>query len=320
MAAVIAFILTVSIPARAETISKVLVPLDKEIYSVILPVLSEEGPSPFDFIMDPQNLIYLTNAAAYGGGKVEEGVNLLFHNHEGDYDFSSFSDRLKVYNRSTVPVAVTISARISNLGDIELVDSPDFTEGSGCRLYMALTDDEGHEIPLVEGEEVSRTIEMREAPDNAYCYRIDENTGTYEYTLSTDPENIDFDSYSFGLVGGCSADGDWWSISARPKVEVTWKVEPLEDESADGEEELQEDIGDEDAKKIDEDMDDAYSVSDNSLQEEAGDSEELEELQESDKHPDDETDSIFEDEDDDDLSPIEDEDDAGSDENGSIWN
>ena len=144
-------------PVRAAEIETVMLPLEvygSDVISVALPAISEYGDSPFDFIIDPQGLIYETDAAKYGGGRVEEGATLLFRNHEGDYDFSSRSDRLSVRNQSNVPAIVTITACVSDLGGVDVVDYPVFDDES-CSIYLAIVDDEGNEQPVSENGEVS---------------------------------------------------------------------------------------------------------------------------------------------------------------------
>ena len=208
----------------------VMLPLEvygNDVVSVALPSVSEGGDSPFDFIIDPQELIFATDAAKYGGGKVEEGATLLFRNHDGEYDFSRRSDRLTVKNQSNVPVVVTITASIDDLGDIDVVGSPDFGDSDACSMYLAVVDDEGNEKPISEEGEISVSTEMHEAPEDAYVYRIDEENGSYSYEFSRSPEEIDFDSYSFGLTGYCNPNGNWQDISIHPIVRITWKVEPL---------------------------------------------------------------------------------------------
>ena len=74
-----------SVDVRAvDTVTLPLEVYGKDVVSVALPAISEDGESPFDFIIDPQGLIYATDAAKYGGGKVEEGATLLFRNHDGE--------------------------------------------------------------------------------------------------------------------------------------------------------------------------------------------------------------------------------------------
>ncbi|WP_026656739.1 hypothetical protein [Butyrivibrio sp. AE3003] len=230
----------------ALAVDTVTLPLEvygKDVVSVALPVISEGGESPFDFVIDPQGLIFATDAAKYGGGKVEEGATILFRNHEGEYDFSRRSDSLTVKNRSNVPVVVTVTASIEDLGDIEIAGSTDFGDSDVCGMYLAVVDDEGNEKPISEDGEISISTEMRKAPDDAYVYRIDEESGSYSYELSRSPEEIDFDSYSFGLTGYCNPNGNWQDISVHPVVRVTWKVEPVlseEEEEPEQQEEFEE--------------------------------------------------------------------------------
>jgi len=232
-------------PVDALAVDTVTLPLEvygKDVVSVALPAISEDGESPFDFIIDPQGLIFATDAAKYGGGKVEEGATILFRNHEGEYDFSRRSDSLTVKNRSNVPVVVTVTASIEGLGDIEIAGSTDFGDSDVCGMYLAVVDDEGNEKPISEGGEISISTEMRKAPDDAYVYRIDEENGSYSYELSRSPEEIDFDSYSFGLTGYCNPNGNWQDISVHPVVRVTWKVEPVLSEEEEEEPEQQEEL------------------------------------------------------------------------------
>ncbi len=234
-------------PVDALAVDTVTLPLEvygKDVVSVALPAISEDGESPFDFIIDPQGLIFATDAAKYGGGKVEEGATLLFRNHDGEYDFSRRSDSLTVKNRSNVPVVVTITASVENLGDIEIAGNTDFGDSDVCGMYLAVVDDEGNEKPISEDGEISISTEMRKAPDDAYIYRIDEENGSYSYELSRSPEEIDFDSYSFGLTGYCNPNGNWQDVAVHPVVKVTWKVEPVlsdeEEEEPEQQEELEE--------------------------------------------------------------------------------
>ena len=198
---------------------------NEEIVSVILP--TEALESPIDFYIDPQGLIFETDAAKYGGGTVEEGANILFHNHKSDeYDFSSKSDPFKITNQSTVPVNVTITARIDNLESITLADSRDFPEDQAA-IYLALLDDDGNEVPLSADEDVSLTVNMKAASMGAYAYVYDEDAGQYRYGYLVNSEEDYFDTYAFGLVGDCNESDVWAEISESPKVTVTWKVEPV---------------------------------------------------------------------------------------------
>lgn len=209
-----------------EAFGSVMLPtIKEEIISVDLPTVGDE--SPFDFYIDPQGLLYETDGIKYGGGVVEEGAYFLFHNHDdGEYDFSCRSDRLSVTNRSTVPVNIKITAKISDLGDLRMDQDGSFEGEDDCAIYLAIVDDEGNERVLSEDGEVSVEATLSSAPSEAYTFRYDESTDTYEYVYQND-EDISFDSYSFGLRGECNANADWSGISASPRVMVTWSVDPV---------------------------------------------------------------------------------------------
>lgn len=213
---------------RTFAIESVALPLEvirEDVVSLELPTIDEDETSVFDFILDPQKLLYATGAARLGGGTVEEEATLFFQNKEGQYDFSKYSDQLTVTNRSTVPVRLTISAYITDLGELKVVGSDDFTDSEDCSIYMAVVDNQGNVLPLSAEGEVSITLEMRAVPENAYVYRFSEDLQTYQ--LEVDLGEIDFDRYSFGLTGACNPNADWRNVSVHPMVTVTWRVEPM---------------------------------------------------------------------------------------------
>lgn len=217
-------------PIEAFAIESITIPVQMmgdDVVSVSLPVIGESGTSVFDFILDPQELLYETDAVRYGGGVVEEDATLLFYNKEGAYDFSQHSDWLTVTNRSTVPVRVTISAQVTDIGDLKLVESADFAESIEPDIYLAIVDDQGNIQPLSADGQASVSFEMDEAPENTYVFRLDEETHTYQYGMSMDPNKIDFDTYSFGLTGACNSNAEWQNISVHPMITVTWYVEPI---------------------------------------------------------------------------------------------
>lgn len=279
------------IPAMAmeggtEAIGSVMLPTIKEqIISVDLPTVGDE--SPFDFYIDPQGLLYDTGAVRHGGGVVEEGAYLLFHNHDDSaYDFSRYSDRLSVTNRSTVPVNVKITARISDLGDLRMDQDGDFYDEDDPAIFLAIVDDEGNEQVLSEDGEVSVEIELSRAPSEAYTYRYDESSDSYEYVYQNDGD-ISFDSYSFGLRGECNANADWRGVSAYPRVMVTWTVDPIypdddyledydreDEDSEETEEELvqnEEEASDENAEDVTDDSEESSSEDENKNEPATGD-------------------------------------------------
>ena len=217
-------------PIKAFAVESITLPvqvMDDDVVSISIPVTGESEASVFDFILDPQGLLYKTDAVRYGGGRVEEGATLLFHNEEGEYDFSKRSDWLTVTNRSTVPVRVTVTAQITDFGDIRLAESDDFGESTEPEVYLAIEDDQGNILPLAADEPATLNLEMASAPENTYVFRLDEENHTYQYGMSMDPSLIDFDTYSFRLIGACNTNAEWQNISVHPTITVTWYVEPI---------------------------------------------------------------------------------------------
>ncbi len=181
-----------------------------DVLSVKLPVVPEGEPSPFDFILDPCGLLYETDAVRYGGGTVEEGATLLFRNKDGEYDFSKYSDKLVITSEENDPVIVTLSAYVSDLDEVGLLEHEDLLEDAEPGIYLALTDDQGHEQPLSKDAEATIRVEL--------------NNGVY----------------SFGLTGACSPDAGWQQVSVHPKVTVTWHIESAQTEEEKFPEEMEE--------------------------------------------------------------------------------
>lgn len=217
-------------PIKAYAIESITLPVQvmgDDVVSISLPVVSESETSVFDFILDPQELLYSTDAARYGGGRVEEGATLLFYNKEGEYDFSKHSDWLTVTNRSTVPVQVMVTAQVMDFEDVKLAESDDFGESTEPEVYLAIEDDKGNILPLSADGQTTINLEMSAAPENAYVFKLDEENHTYQYGMSMDPSMVNFDTYSFGLTGACNSNADWRDISIHPTITVTWRVEPV---------------------------------------------------------------------------------------------
>lgn len=228
--AVVVLAMSLLYPAKAFAIESITLPLQvmgEDVVSISLPIINESETSVFDFILDPQELLYRTDAARYGGGRVEEGATLLFYNKEGEYDFSKHSDWLTVTNRSTVPVQVTVTAQLVDLGDIKLAECDDFEENTEPAVYIAIEDDKGNIQPLSANGQAVIHLEMAAAPENTYVFRLDEENHTYHYGMSMDPDKVDFDTYSFGLIGACNSNAEWQNLSVHPTITVTWCVEPL---------------------------------------------------------------------------------------------
>lgn len=173
-----------------------------DVFQVMFPTDTEDV---FDFIMDPQELIRMTDAAAYGGLSFEEGANLFFRRHDGraDVDYSSSSDALVIANIGTADVGIQVSAGISpdSLSKIVMTGDPAFEGDENASLYLALTDGV-HTVPILEGQDAVIQVTLA-GSDGA------------------DPP----EEYRFWLVGSVNGNGDWSEVTgAIPKVTVTWSA------------------------------------------------------------------------------------------------
>ena len=166
--------------------------------------------SMFAFTTDPYGLVEETGAARYGGGAVEPGAKVIFHNLTGEYDFSSKSDRLSVRNKSAYPLRVTVTASLSNMGDVQVDDLETPIDQSEPAVYLAIVDSQTREAP----------VSLNEAAVVAY-----------DLPAASDPKEVS--EYSFGLAGTCNLNDDWNWVNLDATVTVTWNVEPIPPEGTD---------------------------------------------------------------------------------------
>ena len=181
----------------------------EEIVQVILPTTAVQI---FDFILDPQELIQKTDAAAYGGKSFEEGATLFFERFDGkaEEDYTSDSDAVNIINKGDTPVDVEVKASVTvSMADgLIMTDDREFTDDTSTSLYLALTDGETTvPITLEEG-----AIIHTELPPAA---------------ADTDEDG----RYFFWLTGASNGKGDWYELrDMEIEVKVTWKVVSKEDE------------------------------------------------------------------------------------------
>lgn len=192
-----------------------------------------ENNNLFDFIMDPMGLVYMTNAAKYGGGNVEEGATVLFKNTGGDNLFSDTSDYLTFRNKGNTPVEVVIKATITNTGNLEMTSDKTFANVAGPALYLALVDTNGNEIPLSPTGETTIDTVLEGSLQDTSVYRWNYETHSYELTDSAGDEEAG--AYHFALTGACNADANWSRVDARPTVKVSWSARALNEEETEKE-------------------------------------------------------------------------------------
>lgn len=202
--------------------------IDQDVYEVVLPAVTDEI---FDFIIDPYALLNHTGGAAYEGQTFQENSTLFFKRTDGTAmeNYTNVSDSVTITNMSSraINVSVDISMPEESLGGIVLSDNKEFAGDSSASIYMALVDGE-KEVPIgTEGISVGATIGA--APEGAYEYGYDSESGEYTYSLKGDTSGIEFGSYSFQLTGAANGNGDWSdAMKAKPEIRVVWRIMPGE--------------------------------------------------------------------------------------------
>lgn len=197
-----------------------------DIFQVTMPADVEHV---FDFIMDPQELIKKTDAAAYSGSHFEEDATLFFRRTDGgeEVNYSSSSDVLTITNNGEADVLVTLTARISpdSISGITMSDDPEFPDNTEASLYLALTDGEMTEPVSSEDGAVMQVVIPGVFPGE-------------------EPNE-----YWFQLTGAVNREGDWSQVvDVAPKITVTWMVS-MDEEDISAQEELWDDTGAVDAGK-----------------------------------------------------------------------
>lgn len=200
-----------------------------DVFSVVLPVTDADT---FKFIMDPQDLIQTTDAAAYAGlakGDFTGGKLLYFENHSAvggaATGYSNESDSVKAINQGSVDVDVTVEAKLTDLGDIAFADDTTVADATVPSLYIGLVDADGT-TPLTD-ESQSILSKVDGTPGN---FEIVYDSGAYKYQEVGSPGA--YNEYEFHLEGQINAldKADWAAVkTATPKVKLVWTIAVHED-------------------------------------------------------------------------------------------
>lgn len=238
--------------------------VSEDVFCVELPTTSYDADM-FDFILDPQELIWQTKAIRYdknsgitsgtpaadkmitSASQNFERSTLYFVNSISDGSnpvqasanrLSASSDALTIVNKSAIDVDVALTATVSGMDSVDMVST---NAGIGDKdlpsVYLAL---QGSASSNVAAVEETKAI-MNGAPgsiqtqisgnDGAYIMSVNKTTGKYEKVLSENSEG--FREYSFSLTGACGGGEikDWQKRevslnAAHPTVNVVWKVTP----------------------------------------------------------------------------------------------
>jgi hypothetical protein len=208
--------------------------VSKDVFKVVVPTVTD---GTYDFILDPEGLIAASKNSSsskddYTNADFESGATLLFKNDKsnGDsYDYSSTSSAVKVTNKGTTKVDVTITAEVKDLGAVAIAADDTFADDTSASIYLAIKD--GASTPNVAAvdtttKKATLTGTMDAVDASNYEIKYDSSEQKYIYELKSGTLDSSFPTYSFALKGAANAAGDWSSLTAvTPSVEVTWSFE-----------------------------------------------------------------------------------------------
>lgn len=235
--------------------------LSHDVFRVVLPT-EESYSGAFDYVMDPLGLLLDTNNTKYEGYKFDNtsGGLLYFHNNTKAaaspfYTYTNESDALKVENKSTKAVNLTVKVTATSVDGITMTTDDTFgasgTADTDTSLYLALVDidDAGtevkHPIDSTGMAYFSVTLDPIQAKTpgtdpEPYIIQWNPITDAYEYVPNpaSDATNATIDNHSFKLTGKCNpvaaagATGpsreDWLEVlepGLSPELEIVWTVE-----------------------------------------------------------------------------------------------
>lgn len=239
--------------------------LSHDVFRVVLPT-EESYTGAFDYVMDPLDLLQDANNTKYEGYTFNNNnsASLYFYNHKpkdattSKYIYTNESDALKVINKSTKDVNLTVKVTASSVDGIPMNTAADFgasgTPDTNTSLYLALVDIDNSTTPTETPHPIGEsgiahfTVKLDGIKKGAgagdeepYVIQWNPILDSYEYVWNTTADtagtNI-VDEHSFKLVGKCNpinptagahpSREDWLEAlkpGLSPELEIVWTVE-----------------------------------------------------------------------------------------------
>lgn len=203
--------------------------VDKEVVAVTLP--TDSNTTTFAYKMDPEGLIAATNSAKYSGQSFEEGANVYFQSAENTW--TKNSAKLKVINRGTVDVDVTVAAKTDANSNITMSTTKTFeSTDTAAKLYLGLLVANQPEVAVDTTDTAGKvTVGLKGNSANYGITLVD--GGGYGYTAKADIPETAWNSFEFGMTGACNPNGDYSATGlGGSNVTVTWSYAVREDDSS----------------------------------------------------------------------------------------
>lgn len=193
--------------------------VDKDVVAVTLP--TDSNTTTFAYKMDPEGLIAATNNAKYSGQSFESGANVYFQSATNTW--TKDSAKLKVINKGTVDVDVTVAAKTDANSEVAMSTTKTFeSTDTAAKLYLGLQVANQAEVAVDTTDTAGKvTVGLKGNGDNYEITSVD--GGGYGYTAKTGVPDTAWNSFEFGMTGACNPNGDYSASGlAGSNVTVTW--------------------------------------------------------------------------------------------------
>lgn len=203
--------------------------VDKDVVAVTLP--TDNDTTTFAYKMDPEGLIAATNNAKYSEASFQDGANVYFQSATNTW--TKDSAKLKVINKGTVDVDVTVTAKTDANTNVAMSTDKTFQDtDTAAKLYLGLQVANQPEVAIDTTETAGKvTVGLKGNGDNYEITSVD--GGGYGYTAKAGVPDTAWNSFEFGMTGACNPNGDYSAANlAGSNVTVTWSYAVRADSSS----------------------------------------------------------------------------------------
>lgn len=194
--------------------------VDKDVVAVTLP--TDSNTTTFAYKMDPEGLIAATNNAKYSDATFEPGANVYFQSATNTW--TKDSAKLKVINRGTVDVDVTVIAKTAANDKVAMSTTSTFTDDTdtAAKLYLGLKVANQPEVAVDTTDTAGKVVVgLKGNKDNYEITSVE--GGGYGYTAKAGVPDTAWNSFEFGMTGACNPYGNYSAENlAGSNVTVTW--------------------------------------------------------------------------------------------------
>jgi hypothetical protein len=217
----------------------------QEVFSVVLPTVADNDDR-FNYVMDPLELIQEATNNKYAGYDFEAGKRVYFYkgvdSTTGDLQYDDVSQTLKVENRSSDSVDLTVTLKVSGVDGIALTGDNTFAGATDPSMYFGLIDtattpnkyaidSNGIATHTETLTKLTATESDGTTVTDAHIIQWNPIRNAYEFVENTAPGTIfTAPSYEFGITADCNLGGDdkWLKIleaGVSPELEVIWGIQ-----------------------------------------------------------------------------------------------